>query len=185
MRLLVVSGSKPPKSFSLPRYCRIAAHPPGPGLPRQAPSVKTSTSESSGIEAVPAGAGNGAVEPQLTQVFERILRPHQCSGRWIKPIKQPCQQEAQRAAARQHRQRGQLGRRERPLPSIALEQQSRLRYVEAAIGFEAPSVQADRQIIGEKVGASEIKVNQTGQLAVAEEDVIRKEVGVDNPHRKI
>src|SRR6516165_4188786 len=185
MRLLVVSGSKPPKSFSLPRYCRIAAHPPGPGLPRQAPSVKTSTSDSSDIEAVPARVGNGAVEPQLTQIFERVLRPDQCPRRWIEPIEEPRQQKAQRAPACEHRQRREFARRERPLSSITVEQQSRLRHVEAVISFEAPGVQTDRQVIGEKVGAGEIEVNQAGQLVVAEEYVIRKRVGVVSPLRKV
>ena len=39
MRLLVVCGSQPQSSFLCSLYRRIAAHPPGPGLPRQAPSV--------------------------------------------------------------------------------------------------------------------------------------------------
>src|SRR5258706_8127608 len=43
MRLLVVAASPPHSSFSLPSTRRIAPQPPAPGLPRQAPSVKTST----------------------------------------------------------------------------------------------------------------------------------------------
>src|SRR6516165_1214188 len=185
MRLLVVSGSKPPKSFSLPRYCRIAAHPPGPGLPRQAPSVKTWTSDSSDIEAVPARIGNGAVEPQLTQIFERILWPDQCPRRWVKPIKEPRQQKAQRATAGEHRQRSKFVRREGPLPSITVEQQSCLGHIKAAVRFEAPGVEADRQVIGKKISAGEIEVNQAGQRVVAEEYVIRKKVGVDYPDREV
>src|SRR6516162_1232042 len=185
MRLLVVSGSKPPKSFSLPRYCRIAAHPPGPGLPRQAPSVKTSTSDSSDIEAVPARIGNGAVEPQLTQIFERILWPDQYPRRWVKPIKEPRQQKAQRATAGEHRQRSKFVRREGPLPSITVEQQSCLGHIKAAVRFEAPGVEADRQVIGKKISAGEIEVNQAGQRVVAEEYVIRKKVGVDYPYREV
>ena len=39
MRLLVVDSSPPEIIFSAPLYSRIAAQPPGPGLPEQAPSV--------------------------------------------------------------------------------------------------------------------------------------------------
>ena len=39
MRLLVVMGSPPDISRSMPRYTKIAPQPPLPGLPRQAPSV--------------------------------------------------------------------------------------------------------------------------------------------------
>src|SRR5438105_8210644 len=43
MRLLVVEASPPEISFSCFPDLRIAAHPPGPGFPEQAPSVKIST----------------------------------------------------------------------------------------------------------------------------------------------
>ena len=43
MRLLVVWASPPFSSFSLSPNFRIAPQPPGPGLPEQAPSVKTVT----------------------------------------------------------------------------------------------------------------------------------------------
>ena len=48
MRLFVVAGSAPDSSTCLaiapsaPRATRIAAQPPGPGLPEQAPSVHSS-----------------------------------------------------------------------------------------------------------------------------------------------
>src|SRR4029078_11611802 len=46
MRLLVVLRSAPNASFTLPlpTWRRMNAHPPGPGLPLQAPSVKSRTS---------------------------------------------------------------------------------------------------------------------------------------------
>src|SRR3954453_22839075 len=46
MRLLVVGVSAPDNSFSTPLKRRIAPQPPGPGLPRHAPSVKISTASS-------------------------------------------------------------------------------------------------------------------------------------------
>lgn len=39
MRLFVVAGSPPFSSRWCPPYCSRHPHPPGPGLPRQAPSV--------------------------------------------------------------------------------------------------------------------------------------------------
>ena len=44
MRLLVVIGSPPESSFSIPLYRKTAPQPPGPGLPEQAPSVNSCTS---------------------------------------------------------------------------------------------------------------------------------------------
>src|SRR5687767_2005791 len=46
MRLLVVSASPPKSSFSTLLWRRSAPQPPGPGLPRQAPSLKISTASS-------------------------------------------------------------------------------------------------------------------------------------------
>ena len=83
------------------------------------------------------------------------------------------------------RQGGELGRGERPRPPIAFEQQPRLGHVETAVGFEAPGVEADRQIIGEKVGTGEIEVNQPGNLALAEEDIVREKVGVNHSGRQV
>src|SRR4029079_19527279 len=47
MRLLVVSGSPPTTSRSFAPVLKSTAQPPGPGLPRHAPSVNISTSGSS------------------------------------------------------------------------------------------------------------------------------------------
>src|SRR6185437_5584904 len=43
IRLLVVLGSAPDSSLMTSRYLRMAAHPPGPGLGLQPPSVQIST----------------------------------------------------------------------------------------------------------------------------------------------
>ena len=43
MRLFVVSRSPPESSFSRPMQLSMAAQPPGPGLPEQAPSVYMQT----------------------------------------------------------------------------------------------------------------------------------------------
>src|SRR5881397_4035222 len=125
----------------------MAAQPPGPGLPRQAPSVKISTPESSDIEAVTTRVGDTAVKAQFTQIFEGVLRLEQCPGRLVEPVEEPRQQKAEGAAAGEKRQRAELGRSERPSSPIVVEQHPRLGHVEAAVGFEAPGIEADRQVI--------------------------------------
>ena len=63
MRLLVVAVSPPDNSFSWPPVRRIAAQPPGPGFPEQAPSVKMSTIAPS--QSVLPGVLHLVVEAQL------------------------------------------------------------------------------------------------------------------------
>src|SRR5712671_5772678 len=98
MRLLVVAASPPEISFSTPRKRSTAPHPPGPGLPLHAPSVKISTSD---VDAIGARPGDAAVKAQLFEIFERVLGAHQGALGLVQPIVEPGQQEAQRAAARQ------------------------------------------------------------------------------------
>jgi len=43
IRLFVVAAAEPPSSLTWPWERSTAAQPPGPGLPEQAPSVKTVT----------------------------------------------------------------------------------------------------------------------------------------------
>src|SRR5271166_4508188 len=81
MRLLVVAASPPISSFSWSPQRSSTPQPPGPGLPEQAPSVKMSmvfvgvTLRPGGsIDAVGAGALDAAVEIELVEIFERVLR---------------------------------------------------------------------------------------------------------------
>src|SRR5947209_14450185 len=67
---------------------------------------------------------------------------------------------------------------------ILPDEQPRLCDIEAAVRFEAPRVQTDCQIVGEKIAAREIEVDQTGYLAVAEEDVVGKQIGMDDAARQ-
>src|SRR5712692_7574197 len=122
MRLLVVWGSPPLSSLTRSPKARIAPQPPGPGLPEQAPSVWMTTCDSlkigcpvnaqnSFVDPVVAHAGDGLMEAQLAEVFQRVLPPHQRSAALVEPIDQAGQQKPQRRAARQHRQRRPLLRR--------------------------------------------------------------------------
>ena len=48
------------------------------------------------------------------------------------------------------------------------------------IGLEAPGVEADGDVIGERVGAGEIEIDEAGQPVAEEEHVIGKQIGVDH-----
>src|SRR5437016_3977015 len=78
----------PASSFPTPRDRRIAPHPPGPGLPLHAPSVKISTSA---IDAIRARPGDAAVKAQLFEIFERVLGTNQRAGSLVEPIVEACQ----------------------------------------------------------------------------------------------
>ena len=86
---------------------RIAAQPPGPGFPEQAPSVKISTRGWS--QAVLRGAFDLQVKAQPLGVIARVLGAHQGGGIAVYPVVKPRQKKAQRGAAAQNRQRGDLG----------------------------------------------------------------------------
>src|SRR3954453_21801813 len=104
MRLLVVSASPPESSRSRPSQRRMAAQPPGPGLPEQAPSVWTSTTPLSGSgEAIGRDPLDAAVETELAQVLARVLGLDQGALDLVQPVVEPRHQEAERGAAREHR----------------------------------------------------------------------------------
>src|SRR5438876_5058004 len=134
MRLLVVAGSPPESSRSRPTIRRMAAQPPGPGLPLQAPSVKSSTSgpcvmmgRSQPVVRERCGA---AMEAQLGQILLRVLALDQGIGRRVDPVVEPGQQEAQRRAARQQRQEASLIVAELAHLVIGLQERARLGGVE-------------------------------------------------------
>src|SRR6476620_7910445 len=123
MRLLVVCGSPPLISRVWPFHCRIAPHPPGPGLPEQAPSVwmiTRSVLTPSTVDAIVARTFDRLVEPKPAPVFERILGPHHRTGRNVEPIDQAREQEAQRGAARQQWERGTFRIVQRPHLAVGL-----------------------------------------------------------------
>src|SRR5690348_18342271 len=103
----------------------------------------------------------------------------------IEPAVEPGQQEAQRAAARQQRQGGELGGVERAYGAIARQQQPRLGDIEAAVALEAPGVETDGEVIGEKVGAGEVEVDEPRDYLAAEEDIVGEEIGVDHALRQM
>src|SRR6188472_2669290 len=95
------------------------------------------------VKPVLTGALDPLVEAQLAQIFERILGPHQRARRYVEPVDQAREQEAQRGAAREQRQAGTLFARERTFRYIALQQRAALGDVVGMVRLEAPSVEAD------------------------------------------
>src|SRR3954471_11278433 len=128
MRLLVVSGSPPESSRSRPSQRRIAAQPPGPGLPEQAPSVWTSTTTLSGSgEAIGRDPLDAAVETELAQVLARVLGLDQRALDLVQRVVEPRHQEAERRPPGEDRQGVHLRLRERQARPVALEQRLCLR----------------------------------------------------------
>src|SRR5262249_13827176 len=188
MRLLVVCGSPPLSSRVWPFHCKIAPQPPGPGLPEQAPSVWMITRApltSSALDSIVARALDRLVEPQLAPVLERVLGPYHRARRDVEPIDQARQQEPQGSPAREPRKRGTFCFVQWPQFAVGLQQCTPLRYVERMVGLEAPRIETNREVVGERVGAGEIEVDQAGQSVAEKEDVIGEEVGMDHPLRKI
>src|SRR3954451_1019130 len=138
MRLLVVSASPPESSRSRPSQRRMAAQPPGPGLPEQAPSVWTSTTTSSSGsgESIGRDSLDAAVEAELAQVLARVLGLDQGALDLMQPVVEPCHQEAERRPPGEDRQGVQLGPREWPARPVALEQRLGLGDVERQVALE-------------------------------------------------
>ena len=67
---------------------------------------------------------------------------------------------------------------------VALQQRAALGDVEGMVGLEAPGVEADRDIVGERVGAGEVEVDQARKRVAEEEHVVREQVGVDHALRQ-
>src|SRR5579883_789366 len=120
------------------------------------------------------------MEAQFLQIFERILRPHESARRAVEPIVEPRQEETQRTAPRQERQRFELRRGDRPHRAIARQHEPRLGDIEAAIAFETPGVETDGNVVSESIGAGEIEVDDPRYRLAAKEDVVREKISMDD-----
>ncbi len=138
-----------------------------------------------GCDAVIAHAGHALLKAQLAGIFERILGPHQRALGTSRKIDQPGQQEAQRRAARQQRQRVLLGLGQWALAAIAAEKGARLGDVERTIALETPGIEADRDVVGEHVVAGKGEIDDAGNLIAEKEHIVGKQVGVDHALRQI
>src|SRR5205085_4621629 len=100
-------------------------------------------------------------------------------------VDQPRQKKTQRSPARQQRQRILLGLRQLARAAIGVEQRARLGDVEGKIRLETPGVEADRDVVGEDIVAGEREVDQSGKLVAEEEDIVGKQIGVNDADGQI
>src|SRR5260370_37576050 len=159
----------------------MAPQPPGPGFPLHAPSVKISTS---GIDAIRGRAGDTAVKPQPLHKFERILGAQQSARGLVDPVVKPGEQEPQRTAAGERGRSGKFGAVKEPDLAVMADKEAGLGHVEAEIRLEAPSVEAYRDVVGEKIGAGKIEIDQSREIAITEKYIVRKQVGVNDARRQ-
>ena len=67
----------------------------------------------------------------------------------------------------------------------AAQQRTGLGDVQAVVGLEAPGVDADRQVVGERVIAGEVEIDEARQILPEEENIVGEQVGVDHAGRQI
>ena len=79
----------------------------------------------------------------------------------------------------------ELWRGQRPYFLVGLQQGSRLGDVEARVLLEAPGVKTDGDVIGERVVASEIEIDQPRDLVAEEEHVVGEKIGMDHSLRQL
>src|SRR5579862_1327736 len=52
------------------------------------------------------------------------------------------------------------------------------------IGFKAPGVEADGDVVSKRIGAGEIKIDEPGKLIAEEKYIVREQVGMDDALRQ-
>ena len=73
-----------------------------------------------------------------------------------------------------------FGFAERADTLVALQHRRTLGNVVGAVLFEAPSIEDDRDVIGQQVVAGEIELDQARKLVAEEEDVVGEEISMDD-----
>ena len=124
------------------------------------------------------------MKAQFAVIFQRIFRPTERTVRHRQPVHQPGEQKAHGRAARESRQRIPFRPAKRTHLSIRVKQRPALCDVVRMIRLEAPGIEADGHVIGERIGAGKIEVDETRELVAEEEHIIRKKIGVDDALRQ-
>ena len=93
------------------------------------------------------------MKAHLEKIFARILDPDQRIGLAIEIIVKPGQQKPQRRSLRQNRQCRRFLGAERTLCVIGLKKRARFFRNEAVFAVEAPGIQRDRDVIGQRIRA--------------------------------
>src|SRR5579871_5462825 len=111
------------------------------------------------------------MESQLPKVFKRILGLDQGARRNVEPVHQPGQEKAQSRPAAQDRQRLAFELVERSQLRVGLQQRAPFGDIVRKVLLEAPGIEADRNVIGEGIGAGKVKVDKARQF-VAEKEYV-------------
>ena len=125
------------------------------------------------------------MEAELVEVLARVLGLDERAVHLVDPVVEAGQQEAQRRPLRKARERGDLVGRAAAHRAVARDHEARLGHVEAEIGLEAPGVEADGEVVDQRVVAGEVEVDQAAEPVALEEDVVGEEVGVDHAARQV
>src|SRR3984893_12228851 len=120
------------------------------------------------------------MKAELLQIVERILRLHQGAGRNVLPVDRAGQQNAECRDARKQRKRFHFALLEFAYAVIAREQRPAFGDIERAVDFETPRVETNRDVVGEEVVASEVKIDQARKLLPQKENVIGEKIGVND-----
>src|SRR5262245_58611244 len=124
------------------------------------------------------------MKAKLSVILQRILGPHQRTIRHRQPVHQPRQQETHSRTARQDREGVTLTYRKRSDLAVAVEQRAPLGDVVGMIDLEAPGIEANRDVVRERIRAGEIEINEAGNRAPEEENVVGKKIGMNHALRQ-
>ncbi|MEL0021388.1 MAG: sodium-dependent bicarbonate transport family permease, partial [Rickettsiales bacterium] len=79
-------------------------------------------------------------------------------------------------AARNCRQRRDLCIGDRTHSVVRRQHPAGLGHIKAVIAFEAPGVEANRQVVGKEIVTRKIEIDQAGKPVTEEKDIVGKEV---------
>ena len=123
------------------------------------------------------------MEAQALDVVARILWADESGRIRIEPVVEARQQKPQRGTARENRQGFDFLHRQFAMLTIGRQKTLSLGDVVGAILFEAPGIEHHRDVIGEGIVAGEIEVDQPGDFSTDEQNIVRKEIGMDDAGR--
>ncbi|MNT69015.1 hypothetical protein D3C72_2072910 [compost metagenome] len=110
--------------------------------------------------------------------FARIVDQYVLPGKGIGGD-QPRQPEAHAGDAQHGRPQFGLGRSKGTQCGVGTEQSLGAVRIETAIGFRAPVIQGDRQVVEHRAGTGVVEVDHAGQVIAVEQHIVAEQVGVD------
>lgn len=116
----------------------------------------------------------------------RVLARHQRVRRRVQPVPRAGQQEAQRRRAPQRRHRGGFLRADAVHAAVAGFQRLGAVGMEGRpVSAEAPRAVHHGKVVGARVGAGEVEIDDAGDGVAERQHVVREQVGVDRRLRQV